>query len=81
MSKNHTPSGPDISRSPEFYRPQKTFVPMPLPFPDHDRSVDAPDTRETVLRAADCPLLTQHRIAHPRIAPNETPSRGFLALR
>lgn len=37
---------------------------MPLPIPDQDRSVNAPDTRETVLRAADCPLLTQHRIAH-----------------
>jgi AraC-like DNA-binding protein len=29
-----------------------------------DVSENAPDTRETVLRASDCPLLAEHRIAH-----------------
>jgi AraC-like DNA-binding protein len=32
--------------------------------PQSDRSLNARDTRETVLRAADCPLLSQYRIAH-----------------
>ena len=37
---------------------------MSLALPNQDRSVNAPETCETVLRAADCPLLHTHRIAH-----------------